>query len=249
MLVDHPAVDRGPRRCKVLTCRREPTVRLLLLTFSFALSVPALGVGQIPSKPSETFSARAEAKAAGGVAATMLRIHVDRYTTDKERHVAVTSFETGGSAGLTAVLRMTPSTGYVDVDDRRWAIRYARQEPTPKGRQITVVLDQPMFFPGGELNPKSRQGFEVAVIQFEMDETGTGARNACGRGADPGRRAGRSRAHRLLGRADHAGDGDQGRFMTRVRPTCAQGSSAGRRSFSRSGRRASEPSIARNTRL
>lgn len=150
-------------------------MRLLLLTLSFALSVPTLGVGQIPSNPSETFSARAEAKAAGGVAATMLRIHVDRYTTDKERHVAVTAFETGGSAGLTAVLRMTPSTGYVEVNDRRWAIRYARQEPTPKGRRIIVVLDQPMFFPGdGELNPRPREGFELAVIQFEVDDRGTG---------------------------------------------------------------------------
>jgi hypothetical protein len=150
-------------------------VRLILFTFTLAFSVPTLGAGQIPSKPQETFSARAEAKVAGGVAATILTIHVERYTTDSERHAAVTALETSGSAGLTAALRKTPSTGYVEVGDRRWAIRYARQEPTPKGRQVVIVLDQPMFFlGGGELNPKRREGFELAVIQFEVDESGTG---------------------------------------------------------------------------
>jgi hypothetical protein len=150
-------------------------VRLILFTFTLAFSIPTLGAGQIPSKPQETFSARAEAKTAGGVAATMLKIHVERYTTDNERHTAVTALETGGSAGLTAALRKTPSSGFVEVGDTRWAIRYARQEPTPKGRQIVVVLDQPLFFLGGEeLNPKRRDGFELAVIQFEVDSTGTG---------------------------------------------------------------------------
>jgi hypothetical protein len=150
-------------------------VRILLLTLSFTLSLPTLSASDIADKPPETFSARAEARVAGGVAATELRIHVDRYTTDKERQVAVRALETGGSAGLTAALRYTPSNGYVEVGDRRWAIRYAWQEPTPKGRQILVVLDQPMLFlPGVELNPKAREGFELAVIQFEVDQTGTG---------------------------------------------------------------------------
>jgi len=137
--------------------------------------VATLAAGQIPSNPQEMFSARAEAKEAGGVAATTLKIHVDRYTNDKERRAAVTALERGGSAGLTAALRYTPSNGYVEVGDRRWAIRYARQEPTPTGRHIVIVLDQPMFFlGGGELNPKRREGFDLAVVQFEVDAAGTG---------------------------------------------------------------------------
>jgi hypothetical protein len=150
-------------------------VRLILFIFTLAFSVPTLVAGQILSNPQETFRARAEAKAAGGVAATTLTIHIERYTTDTERQAAVTALERGQSAGLMAVLRKTPSTGFVEVGDRKWAIRYARQEPTPKGRHIVVVLDQPMFFlGGGELKPKGREGFELAVIEFEVDATGTG---------------------------------------------------------------------------
>lgn len=147
----------------------------LLLTLSLALSLPTVGFSHTADKPPETFSARAEAKVAGGMAATALKIQIDRYTTDSERQVAASALESGGSAGLTAALRHTPSNGYVEVGDRRWAIRYAWQQPTPEGRQLVIVLDQPvLFLGGGELNPKPREGFELAVIQFDLDETGTG---------------------------------------------------------------------------
>jgi hypothetical protein len=105
----------------------------------------------------------------------MLTIHVDRYSTDAERDATGTAFDTGGFTGLTAALRKTPANGYVEVADRRWAIRYARQERTPTGRHIVFVIDQPIFFPAGrELNPKRREGFDLAVIQVEVDETGNG---------------------------------------------------------------------------
>ena len=150
-------------------------MRALFFAFSLVVSVPTLGASQIPSKPEETFSARAEANAADGMAATMLRIHVDRYSTDTERDAALTAFEAGGAAGLTTALRKTPATGYVEVGDRRWPIRYARQEPTPNGRRMVFVVDQPMSLPAGrEVNASRREGFEHAVIQVELDETGTG---------------------------------------------------------------------------
>jgi len=148
-------------------------VRVLQLTLMLALSVPMLGAGQIPVKPQETFSARVEAGASGEVAATSLTIHVERYTTSNEQHAAMTALQTGGAAGLTAALRMMPSTGYVEVGVRRWAIRYASQEATPTGRHIVIVLDQPMCFRDGQENAR-RNWFDVAVIKFDVGATGTG---------------------------------------------------------------------------
>jgi hypothetical protein len=150
-------------------------VRVLLFTFTLAFSASTLAAGQFPTKPEETFKARAEARAAGGVATTMLTIHVERYTTDNERQAALTALQTGASAALTAALRKTPSIGFVEVGDRRWAIRYARQEATSTGRHIVIVLDQPIFFlGGGEPNARPRDGFDLAAIQFDLDATGIG---------------------------------------------------------------------------
>jgi hypothetical protein len=149
-------------------------MRVLLLAFTLAWTVPGIGAGQIPGMPDETFSARAEG-AAAGMAATELRIHIDRYTTDAEQQAAVTALETGGSAGLATAFRVTPATGYVEIGVRRWAIRYARQERTPNGRKIVIVLDQPVVFPGGgEPNLRLRDRFQLAVLQFEVDAAGTG---------------------------------------------------------------------------
>ena len=150
-------------------------MRPLLLTLSFALSLATLGFSQIRNKPPETFSASAQARTAGGAAAAVLRIHVDRYTTDDERDAAVKALQTGGSAGLTAALRKSAAIGYVEVGDKKWTIRFARQQQVPKGRQIVAVVDQPMFFVGGgQAAPKTREGFDLAVIQFEVDEIGMG---------------------------------------------------------------------------
>ena len=52
----------------------------------------------------------------------------------------------------------------------------ARERPSGKfSREITVVTDQPIFFVGGgRVDAKPREGYEVAVIQFEMDSAGMG---------------------------------------------------------------------------
>lgn len=150
-------------------------MRLLLLTISVALSVSSPGLCQVKSKLPEVFTATAEAKGPPVAAVALLRIQIERYSTDDERDTAVKTLQTGGSAALTAALRRSASAGYVEVGEKRWTIRYAREETTPKGRHVVVVVDQPMFFlGGGELNAKPREGFDLALIQFEVDEIGMG---------------------------------------------------------------------------
>ena len=150
-------------------------MRLVLLTITVALLVPSPGLCQVKSKLPEAFTASAEAKTPGLAAAALLKIHIDRYSTDEERAAAVKALQTGGSAALTAALRQSASAGYVEVATKRWTIRYAREEAIPQGRRIVVVVDHPIFFlGGGELNPKPREGFDLALIQFEVDEIGIG---------------------------------------------------------------------------
>ena len=56
-----------------------------------------------------------------------------------------------------------------------YAIRYAREKVESGGRTIVLVTDKPVFFlGGGRADAKPRAGYEVAVLQIQLDGTGQG---------------------------------------------------------------------------
>ena len=154
-------------------------MRFLSLGIGISLLVsPVVGdqSGQSRNKPPETFSANAHAvKSGSGAAATTLRIHIERYTRDDERERVLQELKSGGSAALSAALHKAPAVGYLEVGDKKWTIRFARQQTVPKGRRIVAVIDEPIFFlGGGQVKAKPREGYDVAVVQFEVDDVGLG---------------------------------------------------------------------------
>ena len=61
------------------------------------------------------------------------------------------------------------------LGDQAFTIKWATQEALPGGRRIVVVTDKPIAFVGGAaVGAKSRAGYEVAVIRFEIDKEGQG---------------------------------------------------------------------------
>ena len=125
----------------------------------------------------ETFTANLEAKGGqGGVAAAMIQIDITRYTPDTDRTAVETALKTGGYASFVTALRKAPEVGSVSFGDKKWAIRWARERPSGQyNRTIVVVTDQPMFFVGGgAADAKPRQGYEVALIQIDVDNVGLG---------------------------------------------------------------------------
>jgi hypothetical protein len=55
-------------------------------------------------------------------------------------------------------------------------IRWARQQPGPSGRAISIVTDRPVFFVGGgNPNAKPKAGYDVAVVQLTVDSRGHGS--------------------------------------------------------------------------
>jgi hypothetical protein len=125
----------------------------------------------------ETFTANMDARGAqGGAAAASIQIEVRRYTPEADRTAVLTALEHGGYPAFLTALRKAPEVGAVTFADRTWAIRWARERPSGKyARTIVVVTDKPIFFVGGG-NPdaKPREGFEVAVIEIEVDNSGLG---------------------------------------------------------------------------
>jgi hypothetical protein len=124
----------------------------------------------------ETFSANAQVKGAAGAIAATIQIQIQRYTPDFDRNAVESALKGGGYPAFLTALRKAPEVGTVAVGDQKFAIRYAHEVKTAKGRTITLVTDKPVFFVGGgSAEAKPRAGYEVAGIRMEVDDVGLGS--------------------------------------------------------------------------
>ena len=124
----------------------------------------------------ETFNANAQvAKPGAGALAAAITVHIERYTPDFDREAVATALKTGGYGKFVSALRKAPEVGYVQVGDQKVPIRWARETKTAKGRTIVVVTDKPVFYVGGgAADAKPRTGYDVAVVQMDVDDVGLG---------------------------------------------------------------------------
>jgi hypothetical protein len=139
------------------------------------ISTALIAQAQKDIKPPETFTANAQALGKDAGAAAQVTIQIDQYTSDEDRATIQEALRVGGFPGFLPALRSAPQVGYVEMNGRKVAVRWARQQPTDKGRTITIVTESPLAFVGGAaVDAKPRKGYEVAVIQLEVDQIGLG---------------------------------------------------------------------------
>jgi hypothetical protein len=125
----------------------------------------------------ESFRANGQAtEGVGGIASSMT-FQIDAYTPDGERERLLKALASGGSPAFVAALKKAPAAGYIEAGKRKVVIRYAREVKTPRdGRRIVLVTDTPVYFVGGgAIDAKPTEGFDVAVVQFEVDMVGLGS--------------------------------------------------------------------------
>jgi hypothetical protein len=153
--------------------RVQPFVPTMLLVLA---ATPGLVLSQSKRTP-ETFTANLHVTGAtGGAGAATIQIQIQRYTPDADRAAVETALKSGGYPAFLTALRKAPDVGTVSVSERKWTIRWAREQPTRTGRTIVLVTDQPIFFVGGgRIDAKPREGYEVAVIQMQVDDGGFGS--------------------------------------------------------------------------
>ena len=136
--------------------------------------VRGAALAQQPKLPEE-FTARAETIGQDVGASAVLTIHIDAYTDERNRNAMLEALKAGGYQGFLPALRSAPAVGYVEVNGRKVVVRWAREQATPNGRTISVVTERPLFFVGGSaVDAKPREGFELAVIQMDVDSIGLG---------------------------------------------------------------------------
>lgn len=153
-------------------------VRTVFTAVCFAVAASGYPLaGQNQQGAPEIFTANMHATgAAGGAAAATITIDVQRYTPDAERTAVETALKTGGFAGFVAALKKAPAVGAVKFGDKSWTIRWAREVKSGANkRTLTFVTDSPIFFVGGgAADAKPRTGYDVALIQLDVDDVGLG---------------------------------------------------------------------------
>jgi hypothetical protein len=139
-----------------------------------APTVIAAQKSRSPTAP-EAFRAQLQSRTATGALAATIRLQVDRYTPEADRKAMTEAIAHGGYAAFLEALRKAPAVGYVQIEDVKVPLRWARELKTPQGRDISLVTDAPVYFVGGgAATPKPREGFELAVVRLTIDEIGLG---------------------------------------------------------------------------
>ena len=152
-----------------------------ILTIALLLGVPvSLGAQADPPTTGapEIFSATAQAKNATGAVSGMLEVRLSRYTPDFDRKTVEAALKEGGYPRFLLALRNAPEVGQLVLGGSEpFVIRYAREKVDAGGRTIVIVTDRPVFFIGGgrSAGTKPRAGYEVAVLQIQMDAKGQGS--------------------------------------------------------------------------
>jgi hypothetical protein len=160
---------------------RVATTTLIVLLLGGSVWVGAQAGGATTSAP-EIFSGTANAKNASGAISGTLEVRIRRYTPDFDRTTVETALRQGGYPGFLIALRNAPEVGQIVVGGGEpYAIRYAREKAAADGRTIVLVTDKPVFFlGGGRSDAKPRAGYEVAVLQIQLNATGQGSGTMAG---------------------------------------------------------------------
>jgi hypothetical protein len=137
---------------------------------------PAALAQKTEGKPPETFIANAQVTGANAGASAVVTIQIDRYTDPRDVTSLQEALKFGGYQRFLPALRKAPVVGFVEMNGRKVQARWARQTPLDKGRAISVVTENPLAFIGGAaVDAKPRAGYELAVLQFEVDSVGLGS--------------------------------------------------------------------------
>jgi hypothetical protein len=144
-------------------------------TWIAIISTTLIVQAQKDIKPPETFTANAQALGRNAGASAQVTIQINEYTSESDLTTIQEALRIGGYQGFLPALRSAPEVGYVEMNGRKVAVRWARQQPTDKGRTISIVTESPLAFVGGAaVDARPRKGYEVAVIRLDVDQIGLG---------------------------------------------------------------------------
>jgi hypothetical protein len=149
-----------------LVIPRRPLIAAIALLFVLPLA---------SLQASETITATATVKTAGGVTTTApVSVIIDKYSTDSERDEVLAALKKGGTDAVRAVLLPRPPIGSVKVGTSVTTIKYAYERVTPEGRVITAVTSSAIAYVGAAApGAKPKSGFYLGLVLLDIAK-GTG---------------------------------------------------------------------------
>src|SRR5215203_5799506 len=131
-----------------------------------------------PVAAAEVFTATATVKTAGGKSGSApITVTIDRTMAKDEASALVAAFKSGGAAALRKALVGVAPTGSVRVGQGKITpTRFTIERAAGGGRLLTIVTDQPLVFIGGAAaGAKPKAGYDFAVVNLQIDASGSGA--------------------------------------------------------------------------
>jgi hypothetical protein len=160
-------------------------VRRATLLILMCLALPTwLGAQAAPATTGapEVLSGTAQLKNATGAISGTFEVRLSRYSLDFDRNAVENALRLGGYPRFLPALRNAPEVGQlVLAGGEAHAIRYARERTEGGQRTIVLVTDRPVFFVGaGRADAKPRAGYEVGILQIQLDPSGRGTGTMAG---------------------------------------------------------------------
>lgn len=150
--------------------RTKLTTRCGLIALAIA-GLPMIAGAQTYPR---TLVASAEASGSGGALTGVVTIHIERLMNEADFKRVADALKFGGYPRFLTVLRELPPIGYVKIGDRQTELKYAH-ERSEGGPRLVLGTDRPIFFVGaGAPDAKSKEGYEVGVIELDVDAKGIG---------------------------------------------------------------------------
>jgi hypothetical protein len=150
---------------------KNPRARFAQLVLPIAAALPL--IAQAPPYP-RTWQATADAALGKSAVTATFTIHVNGLMPDLTFKIVADALKYGGYPNFLPALRKLPAIGYVELAGRRTEIKYARMR-AGSDSNLVIGTDQPIFFLGGGApDPRRKAGFELGIIDLDLDARGNG---------------------------------------------------------------------------
>src|SRR5262245_12585478 len=151
----------------------------MTVSFRRACVLAALALAAIPcavwaqSYP-RTLVANAAVSGRNGALTGTITIHIDELMHDLDFKQVADALQYGGYLQFLPALRKLPEVGYVQIGERKTVLKYAHVRPGSNPR-LVLGTDRPIFFVGGgSPDAKPKAGYEVGIIELDIDAQGNG---------------------------------------------------------------------------
>ena len=138
-----------------------------------SLALAAFCLASAAAQTKDTFTGTASVKRGAVSASAPVSVTISKYATETDIETVRKAAKAGGSPALRKTLSALGDAGFIQVGERRTAIKFAANRSTGSGRLITILTAEPILYLGAGIPAaKPREGFDVGIAMLDLDQKG-----------------------------------------------------------------------------